>query len=151
MNSWMRDSEAFQFNTADIHAQNAFEPWQVIYSLGKSPNTVTYCNRCLCVLFGAPQALSLLLCFNLISTLPILKGSSLFFLQAAVVTSFSCDRLLSALLRSTGLNDRHTMLHCPQTCDVGAQERHRGGPVCTFQAQVSISVIPSQIFFIPAH
>lgn len=41
------------------------------------------------------------------------------------------------------------MLHCPQTCDVGAQETRGGGPLCAFKAQVSISVIPSQIFFYP--
>lgn len=105
------------------------------------------CNQChcVCVIWGSSDS-EFPSGFNLTSDLPILKGTSLLFLQAAVVTSFFCDHSLSVLLRSTGLNDCHTMLHCPQTCDVGAQESHGGGPLCTFQAQTSISVIPSQIF-----
>lgn len=99
----------------------------------------------LCVILGSSNS-KFPSGFNLTSDLPILKGTSLLFLQAAVVTSFFCDHSLSVLLRSTGLNDCHTMLHCPQTCDVGAQESHRGGSLCTFQAQASMSVIPSQIF-----
>ena len=62
--------------------------------------------------------------FNLTSRLPILKGTSLLFLQAAAVTSFFYDHSLSVLLCSTGLNDCNTMLHCPRTCDVGTQESH---------------------------
>ena len=99
----------------------------------------------LCVIWGSSNS-NFLLGFNLTSDLPILKGTSLLFLQAAVVTSFFCDHSLSVLLRSTGLNDCHTMLHCPQTCDVSSQESHGGGSLCTFQAQASISVIASQIF-----
>lgn len=57
--------------------------------------------------------------FNLTSDLPILKGASLLFLRAAAVTSFFCEHSLS--VRKAGLNDGHTMLHCTQTCDVGAR------------------------------
>ena len=102
-------------------------------------------NVCVCAIWGSSNS-EFPSGFNLTSDLPILKGTSLLFLQAAVVTSFFCDHSLSVLLRSTGLNDCHTMLHCPQTCDVGARESHRGGPLCAFQARASIGVIPSQIF-----
>lgn len=106
------------------------------------------CNHsvmCYCVvLFGAPQTLPSRLHSDFRSA--ILKGASLLFLQAAAVTSFFCDRSLSVLLRRAGLNDCHTKLHCPQSCDVGAQESHGGGPLCAFRAWASVSLIPSQIF-----
>lgn len=115
-----------------LNDQNTFEPRTKIQFF--SSEKFKQCHQCLSpslslslpVIWGSSNA-EFPLAFNVTSDLPVLKGTSLLFpAHSCGDIIFLCDHSLSVWLRSTGLNDCDTMLHCLRTCDVGAQENHGG-------------------------